>query len=321
MGVTPAAEVVGWRVFALGEDAALVPAFQYWPAKPQAEEPWAAGWTHARCLAEAGRERDHADDDVPHPDCSCGLHAVTDLAELLAAAAAGRFPGREDSVLDAAGVLARVALGGRVLPSAAECDPPTTFRGARARVLEVHLPPRYEDAALSVSDRYGVAAVMYEPDEWPGAVAPLPGPYKAPPVVEDVAGFLSDLAALPRFGLKSTADPAGYLGTGRHVADALRGGLTVSDVARELFDSSARPTVSQALALVALVQRHLAPDVAAAPLHPLRCPPLTSAEADARKAEYPPGADDLGRDVRRPPVAMGIAARAARILGAAVPSW
>ncbi len=72
---------VGWRVFAVDDDGALIPPFvrRYWTEREQPRDVWQPGVNVARCL--------DADHDAPDEDCTCGFRATLVLKELLTAVA------------------------------------------------------------------------------------------------------------------------------------------------------------------------------------------------------------------------------------------
>ncbi len=72
---------MGWRVFAVDDDGALIPPFvrRYWTEREQPRDVWQPGVNVARCL--------DADHDAPDEDCTCGFRATLVLKELLTAVA------------------------------------------------------------------------------------------------------------------------------------------------------------------------------------------------------------------------------------------
>ncbi len=127
---------------------------------------------HPRERAAKCIEHDHP---APAESCTCGSRATVDLSELLAAVTGRTFTGDSASILAATGVLARVLLEGRILIGVGmpADDPPTTWRAARARVLELHLAPHLAEHADALAARYNVPVAAYDPDEWPSRVAQL----------------------------------------------------------------------------------------------------------------------------------------------------
>lgn len=193
------------------------------------------------------------------------------------------------SILDVCGVVALVRLSGPLQAGTdiPQDDPPTTVRAAAAEVLELHLHPRHEPTADALHRRYGVPVAVYDLDEWPMQVRIIAGRAGAAPK-EDVEAFCAAVAVLDRFGTKSTADPATFLGIGRHVVAGLRAGISTSDAARVLFESNARPTWAQALAFAEAAVQHLAPDLASvAPTYPLALPPVRLVEKVTRASLAP----------------------------------
>lgn len=116
-----ATAAVGWRVFALSGDE---PGMLRSPMGHQ--HGWGAAADYPAATFDARCDQPH---DPPDPGCYCGVYAVLDRGELLAA-----FGDASDL-----GAVARVELTGRIEPGTRIPldDPVTTVRGAAGRLMEL----------------------------------------------------------------------------------------------------------------------------------------------------------------------------------------
>lgn len=111
--------------------------------------------------------------DAPDESCACGMRVVQDIDELL-----GRF----DATL-AAAAIARVSLSGRILPGydIPNDDPPTTLRGERAELLDMHLSPALTARSGPVADQYpSVPVFSYSRTTGPPASSTTSGAASVP---------------------------------------------------------------------------------------------------------------------------------------------
>jgi hypothetical protein len=266
--------VVGWRIFGLGEHGALELPFmsRYWRG---ARNPWPAdGALDAVCDADVTWSVDGAaEHPAPAEGCTCGIRAVTSRREALTMAER-RFLGQQASILEQTGVLARVAISGKILPGhdIPDDDPPSTVRGERATLLDVHLAPHLAEHATTLERRYAVPVATYTAEDWPHAVDParcapcltaVPQPMpprvsKPAPAAGGKAGFLTAVRAVG-FGPQPCPD-AVLLTVAESTVRALRADLSISDLATGLYGTLARPSLSQARAFVEAAITHLAPD-------------------------------------------------------------
>jgi hypothetical protein len=284
-------EVVGWRVFAVGDNGELLPPFtnRYWPESGQSTAAW--GGLGARAywltLAHCSAGGDHA---APAEGCTCGLRATVDLSELLAAVTQRQFTGSTSSILDECGVIARVRLTGKILPGVGmpEDDPYTTWRGSQAEVLDLHVAPGMERHRGPLATRYGVCVAKYDPDQWLHAVADLPAPTGPPvslpapiirrdPTPDQKTAFCAAIRPLG-FGTKSTAQPEQFLLLATDLVATMRGGVTPTDAGRALFDCNAHPTWAQVKGFVRAAIEHLAPDLRDQPDGAVLAPGVTVIE-------------------------------------------
>lgn len=233
--------VTAWRLFTVN-GGLLRPPFAdwYWADVTGPGDAWVDGQNRARCLVAEHR--------VPFEGCGCGVYAVRDLPELLAQARAQSLRESPRSVLEDCGVLARVILGGFILPSNDPADPSSSVKASLGRVCELWLSPDHEQHAEALRETYKAPVTVT--DCWDEA---------------DPERRLWPALRRTPFGNVDRNTPAvqsALTKIAHDLAAGLRGEMTRSDAARALFDSAARPTWLQATAFVSTVVDVLAPEVA-----------------------------------------------------------
>lgn len=255
-------DIEGWRVFSLKDDGELTSPYGSYLAammtsddKASDDYAWRRGPNFARC-----RVSEHF---VPDDDCTCGFRATEDLGELLAFVERVALPGSGGrSMLFATGVVARVKLFGRLRPGVAIGidDPPTTWRANQARVLEIHLAPEHSDQVEALKAYYAVPVVTYTAEDWFNqSITPVP----VVEPVSDIDRYLAEIRSRG-FGVLDTKLPSledFLIDQGRKVCGALRQGVPFGDIAVIMFDSSGRPTWTQAINMMRAAIRAFAPEL------------------------------------------------------------
>ena len=232
-----AGPVDAWRIFSIDGTTLAGPfASWLWPHLLSDADQWQPGPNVARCLLEQHR--------APSPGCACGIYGTRDLSALLEY---GRAPQMHtgSTVLEHAGVVARLLLAGAILPSEDPADPRGTVRGSVGKLLELWVAPTYADRLTGLHDRYGLPAQVAA--SW-DAVAPLPRLERA--VTRLRLGIIDGRTPDGARALLSLADG---------LVTGLTGGMTRTDGAVALFDTPAEPSLEQARAFVATVVRIMMP--------------------------------------------------------------